>query len=407
MVANPASSARDTGMTRRIVSITGTRADYGPTEAVYRALSEDAAFDLHLVVTGMHLLPEFKSSLERVRADKFGKLHEIPMMGTEDTGKAMAQSIANGISGISGLFEKIRPDITLVYGDRSEMLSGAIAAVHMNIPLVHLSGGDFSGTIDDSVRNAISKFAHFHLTNCAASSERLRALGESSDRIVEVGEPGLDLLRTMEFEPLSELAKALHLPKDEPFLLATLHPVTDEADAAAAQMRTALEALKEVGLPTVFTYPNTDHGGRAMMEVLESWRGQPFLRIEANLGSRRYLSLMRHAAAVVGNSSSGIFEAPSFKIPAVNIGSRQHGRFRANNVVDAPFDRGAIVKAIRFVLEDAAFRKELAECKNPYGDGKTAERVIDILSRLKLNADLIAKWRSPGGNFLAASSRGV
>lgn len=372
-------------------------------ESVHRALSESAAFDFHLVVTGMHLLPEFKSSLERTRADKFGKLHEVSMLEAEDTGRAMAQSVGRGILGIADLFEKLRPDIALVYGDRSEMLSAAIAAAHMNVPLVHLSGGDFSGTIDDSVRNAISKFAHFHLTNCAASSERLHALGESSDRIVEVGEPGLDLLRTMEFEPLAELAAVFNLPAGKPFLIATLHPVTDEPDEARAQMRTTLEALEEIGLPVIFTYPNTDHGGRAMLEVLESWRGKPFLRIEANLGSRRYLSLMRHAAAVVGNSSSGIFEAPSFKTPVVNIGSRQHGRFRANNVVDAPFDRAEIVKVIRFVMGDAAFRKTLADCKNPYGDGKTAGRVVDILSRLKLNADLIAKWRFPGGDFLAAS----
>lgn len=376
-------------------------------EAVHRALSANADFDFHLVVTGMHLLPEFKSSLDRARADKFGELHEVPMLDTEDTGKAMAQSVAKGIAGMSELFEKLRPDMALVYGDRSEMLAAAIAAAHMNISLIHLSGGDFSGTIDDSVRNAISKFAHFHLTNCAASSERLRALGESSDRIVEVGEPGLDLLRTMQFEPLPELVKALDLPAGKPFLLATLHPVTDEPEAAGAQMKTTLEALKDIGLATVFTYPNTDHGGRAMLEVLESWRGQPFLRVEANLGSRRYLSLMRHAVAVVGNSSSGIFEAPSFKVPVVNLGSRQHGRFRANNVVDAPFDRAAIVKTIHFVLEDTAFRKSLADCKNPYGDGHAAERVIDILSRLKLGPDLIAKWKTPDGNFLAASSRGV
>jgi UDP-N-acetylglucosamine 2-epimerase (non-hydrolysing)/GDP/UDP-N,N'-diacetylbacillosamine 2-epimerase (hydrolysing) len=329
------------------------------------------------------------------------------MLDEQETGKAMAQSVARGIVGMSELFEELRPDIALVYGDRSEMLAAAIAAAHMNVPLVHLSGGDFSGTIDDSVRNAISKFAHFHLTNCAASSERLRSLGEASDRILEVGEPGLDLLRTMDFEPLKELAKDFDFSAEKPFLLATLHPVTDEPEAAASQMRTTLEALKEIGLTTIFTYPNTDHGGRAMLEVLETWRSQPFLRIEANLGSRRYLSLMRHAAAVVGNSSSGIFEAPSFKVPVVNLGSRQHGRFRANNVVDAPFDRAAIVKTIRFALEDAAFRKSLADCKNPYGDGHAAERVIDILSRLKLGPDLIAKWKAPDGNFLVAAPRGV
>jgi UDP-N-acetylglucosamine 2-epimerase (non-hydrolysing)/GDP/UDP-N,N'-diacetylbacillosamine 2-epimerase (hydrolysing) len=394
-------------MKRRIVSITGTRADYGPMEAVHRALSMNAAFDFHLIVTGMHLLPAFQSSLERARADAFGALHEVPMLGTEDTGRAMAQSIGKGIFGISDLFETLQPDIALVYGDRSEMFSAAIAATHMNIPLVHLSGGDVSGTIDDSVRNAISKLAHFHLPNCQVSAERLVALGESKDRIVTVGEPGLDLLRTMEYEPLADLMRALCLPIDKPFLIATVHPVTDEPEAARAQMKTTLEALEEIGLPVVFTYPNTDHGGRAMVEVLESWRGRPFLRIEASLGSRRYLSLMKHAAAMVGNSSSGIFEAPSFKVPVVNLGSRQHGRVRANNVIDAPFECDEIVRAIRFVLEDIDFRKALSHCENPYGDGGAAERVADILARLRLEPDLIAKWLPPCGDFLAASSRDV
>jgi UDP-N-acetylglucosamine 2-epimerase (non-hydrolysing)/GDP/UDP-N,N'-diacetylbacillosamine 2-epimerase (hydrolysing) len=172
-------------------------------------------------------------------------------------------------------------------------------------------------------------------------------------------------------------------------------------------MRTTLEALEEVGLKTVFTYPNTDHGGRAMREMLESWRGKSFLRIEPDLGSQRYLSLLHSAATVVGNSSSGILEAPSFKLPAVNIGSRQHGRFRANNVIDAPFERAAIVNTIRFVLNDSAFRVALANCENPYGDGNTAARVVDILLRLKLGPELIAKWRLSAGPFLAASVDGV
>jgi GDP/UDP-N,N'-diacetylbacillosamine 2-epimerase (hydrolysing) len=394
-------------MARRIVSITGSRADYGLMEPVHRAIASNDAFELDLIVTGMHLLPEFASSLARVRTDKFGKLHEISMPLAEDSGAAMARSIAHALLGIADLVGKIRPDILLLQGDRGEMLTGAIAAAHMNVAIVHMSGGDFSGSIDDSVRNAISKFAHFHLTNCAASTQRLIAMGESAERIVEVGEPGLDLLRTIEFVPLSDLAASLDLPAGKPFLIATLHPVTDEAEQAAAQMRTTLEALEEAGLTAVFTYPNTDHGGRAMRDMLESWRGKSFLRIEPDLGSQRYLSLLRNAAAVVGNSSSGIVDAPSFKVPAVNIGSRQHGRFRANNVVDAPFERGAIVKAIRFVLNDAAFRGRLAHCENPYGDGKTAARVVDILLRLKLDADLIAKWRSPAGEFLTAAADAV
>jgi UDP-N-acetylglucosamine 2-epimerase (non-hydrolysing)/GDP/UDP-N,N'-diacetylbacillosamine 2-epimerase (hydrolysing) len=383
-----------------VVSITGTRADYGLMEPVHRAIAADWALELHLIVTAMHFLPAFASSLAEVREHRIGTLHELQTMTGGDSAEDMAASVGRAVVGMSRTLAEIKPDIVLLQGDRGEMLAGAIAAAHMNIPLVHMSGGDVSGSVDDSVRNAISKLASFHLTNCAASTERLVAVGEFRSRIVEVGEPGLDQLFDTDFVPLETLAAELDLPPGEKFLIATLHPVTDGADQAAAQMGTLLEALEELGLVTVFTYPNTDAGGRSMCRILESWRGKTFVRIIPNLGSRRYLSLLRHAAAVVGNSSSGLYEAPTLKIPAVNIGSRQTGRLRADNVVNVDFDRGAIVKAIRFVLDDCDFRARLAECRSPYGDGHAAERTVDIIKRLRLGNALTAKWLPNCGPFL-------
>jgi UDP-N-acetylglucosamine 2-epimerase (non-hydrolysing)/GDP/UDP-N,N'-diacetylbacillosamine 2-epimerase (hydrolysing) len=273
------------------------------------------------------------------------------------------------------------------------MLAGAIAAAHMNIPLIHMSGGDVSGSIDDSVRNAISKLAHLHLTNCAQSSERLVLMGEAPERIITVGEPGLDQLLTAKQLALGVLQAELDLPTGRDFLVATVHPVTDEADAAADQMRIVLEALEDLGMPTVFTYPNSDAGGAAMREVLESWRDRDFLRLAPSLGSERYLSLVRHAAAVVGNSSSGIYDTPSLKVPAVNIGSRQTGRMRGSNVVDSGFDRDQIVQAVRYVLQDTKFRADLATCRNPFGDGHAAERTVQALKALRLGSALTAKWK--------------
>ena len=299
--------------------------------------------------------------------------------------------------------DQIKPDIALLQGDRGEMLAAAIAAAHMNVPIVHMSGGDVSGSVDDAVRNAISKLASFHLTNCAQSTDRLAAIGEARARIREVGEPGLDQLLHTDFLPLQTLTTEFDLPTDQKFLIATLHPVTDEADQAAQQMQTLLDALEEVGLVTVFTYPNADAGGGVMREVLEAARDSAILRIVPNLGSRRYLSLLRHAAAVVGNSSSGLFDTPILKIPAVNIGSRQTGRTRAENVVDVVFDKTAIVKTIRFVLQDFAYRAKLAQCRSPYGDGHATERTLDVLKRLILSRALVAKWRNSVGPFLAAT----
>ena len=390
-------------MTRQVVSITGSRADYGLMEPVHRGITADPAFELHLIVTAMHFLPAFASSLMQVRAHRIGTLHELKTMADDDSAEAMAASVGRAIIGISRILAEIKPDIVLLQGDRGEMLAGAIAAAHMNIPIVHMSGGDRSGSIDDSIRNAISKLAHFHLTSCDASTKRLTEMGEAPERIMEVGDPGIDQLRRMNFVPLETLAAELGL-SSEKFLLATLHPVTDEADRAAVQMQTLLDALEEIGLVTVFTHPNADAGGGAMRDVLEAARGKPFLRIAPNLGSQRYLSLLRHAAAVVGNSSSGLYDTPTLKIPAINIGSRQTRRVRAENVVDADFDKAAIVKAIRFVLDDPGYRAGLKQCRNPYGDGRATERTIDVLKRLELGHSLVAKWRNSTGPFLTAAS---
>jgi UDP-hydrolysing UDP-N-acetyl-D-glucosamine 2-epimerase len=372
-------------------------------EPVHRGIAADLAFELHLVVTGMHFLPAFASSLAEVRNDRLGTLHELQTVCGGDSGSAMAVSVGHMVIGLSHLLDQIKPDIVLLQGDRGEMLAAAIAAAHLNIPIVHMSGGDVSGSIDDAVRNAISKLASFHLTNCAQSTDRLTAMGESRTRVSEVGEPGLDQLLRTDFVSLQTLAAEFDLPANQEFLIATLHPVTDEADQAAEQMKTLLDSLQEVGLVTVVTYPNADAGGAAMREVLETARDNPILRIVPNLGSRRYLSLLRHAAALVGNSSSGLFDTPPLKVPAVNIGPRQTGRARGENVIDVDFDKTAIVKTIRFVLQDPAYRATLAQCRNPYGDGHATERTLDILKRLILCPALPAKWRNTVGPFLAAA----
>jgi len=392
---------------RRICSITGSRADYGLMQPVYRAIAADPALTLEIIVTGMHFLPEFAASLSEVRSDRFSTLHELPETYPGDDGKAMAAAIGQRIEVIATTLDRIRPDILLLQGDRGEMLAGAIAAAHMNIAIVHMSGGDVSGTIDDSVRNALSKFAHFHLTNSAPSTQRLLAMGEAPARILEVGEPGLDQLLQIESVSRATLEAQFDLPADKPYLVATLHPVTDEAHLARSQMRTLLEALNAAGLIVVFTHPNSDAGGREMREELEGWRGKPFLRIVPHAGSAVYLSLVRHAAAVVGNSSSGLFDTPTLKVPAVNLGSRQTGRLRASNVIDAPLDRAAIIAAIGRVLNDSAFRKTLEDCRNPFGDGHASERTVAVLKALRLNPALIAKWQPTAEPYLTSPVAGV
>ena len=374
---------------------------------VFRGIVDRADLTLDMIVTGMHLLPEFKSSLDKIRKDNLCRSHFASITLGEDSSQAMAQSFGLAVFSFSSILRDVAPDIVLLQGDRGEMLATAIAAAHMNIPLVHMSGGDYSGSIDDSIRNAISMFSHIHLTTCRLSSERLLAMGESPNRLFEVGEPGLDVIKNMEFVPSEALAQELSLDLSKPIILATQHSVTTEADQAAWQMAQTLQALVELDFQCVFTYPNSDAGGRQMTGVLESYRQNKFIRIVPNLGSEKYLSLMRIASVMVGNSSSGIVESPSFKIPVVNIGTRQHGRLRSTNVVDVPYDKDEIVLAVRYVLENADFRTRLRDCINPYGDGTAADKTVEILERLLITPALLAKWMKSGETFLSETPLGV
>lgn len=372
---------------RRVVSITGTRADYGLMRSVHTGIMACDELELVLLVTGMHLLPRFELGMKEIQASGYPFL----LVAQSGSGKSMSEAIGYQLLGLSEALNELKPDVVLLQGDRGEMLAAAIAAVHLNIPIVHMSGGDRSGTIDESLRAAVSKLAHLHLTTCDDSSRNLAAMGESTDRIFTVGEPALDSIFESAAAGESSLAE-VGLDITRPYILATQHPVTTEASAAADQMRVTLCALERVGLPTVFTHPNSDIGGQEMVDVLESYRDRPWLKIVPTLGANRFLAALKHAAVLVGNSSSGIIEAPSFGTPVVNIGTRQYARVRAANVIDVDHDEIAIRAAIQHARFDKEFRERLAGCTNPYGDGRAAERTVSILRRLNLSPELVAKW---------------
>lgn len=379
-------------MSRRVLAVTGTRAEYGAMRPVFRRLAASAHLRLELIVTGMHLAPHFAASLAEIEQDDLCPRHIVPIFAAEGSAVAMVSALGQWLSAFAQIYREVRPDLLLVQGDRGEMLAAAAAAAHMNIPVVHMSGGDVSGSIDDSIRKAITSFAHVHLTTCADSSARVVAMGESPARVFEVGEPVLDVIRT--FEPIRwpRLCEELGLDPQRPLVLATQHSVTTEADRAGDQVRATLTALSYAGLQAVFTYPNTDAGYEAIVDALLNFQPRDFLHVIPHLGSQRYLSLMGCAAVLVGNSSSGILEAASFRLPVVNVGSRQHARTRACNVIDVECDPEAIRTAIARALYDPAFRAGLSDCVNPYGDGHCAERTVDIISRLRLDATFTAKW---------------
>lgn len=387
-------------MKRRVLAVTGSRAEYGSMRPVFRAITHSCELDLHLLVTGMHLVPQFRASLDEIKADAYGTRHMLAVFPEDGSAAAMSRALGRAIEGITDVLARVEPHIVLVQGDRGEMLAAAAAAAHLDIPVVHMSGGDRTGSIDDSIRNAITSFAHVHLTTCEQSSARLVAMGEAPARVFQVGEPTLDVILALEPLPWPALCEELDLISDAPVVLATQHPVTTEAADAGAQVTETLAALEQIGLQTVFTYPNTDSGYEDIVAALQSWQSRDWLRVVPHLGSVRYLSLMRGASMLVGNSSSGILEAASFAVPVINIGTRQHGRTRACNVIDAGYDRREIHAAMEYALGNAQFRSALADCRNPYGDGRCAERTVDILVRLRSEPPITAKWLDRGEPFI-------
>jgi GDP/UDP-N,N'-diacetylbacillosamine 2-epimerase (hydrolysing) len=378
-------------VTRRIAYITGTRADYGLFSEPLRRIREHPALELGLIVTGMHLEPRFGDTVKEIEAAGMPIVGRVRNLLPGDRGSDQARSIGNAVLGITDALEEFRPDVVIVLGDRGEMLAGAIAAIHLNIAVAHVHGGEVSGTVDELVRHAISKLSHVHFAATQEAADRLERMGELAANIHVVGASGLDYLSRFDPVPDAEIEVELGIDPSQPFVMFTQHPVTAEMDQAGRQMETSLQALEGAGILVVATYPNSDAGGRAMIEVLEGWRDRRWLRIVPSLGHRRFASLLKKTAAMVGNSSSGIIEAPFFGVPVVNIGSRQAGRLRAENVIDTSYDSGAIKAAIDCALHDEAFIARARGSKNPYGDGRAGERIVEVLATMEIGPQLTMK----------------
>jgi GDP/UDP-N,N'-diacetylbacillosamine 2-epimerase (hydrolysing) len=351
----------------RLVYLTGSRADYAPMRPVLRKLAAERWVDLSILVTGMHLLPRFGRTDRLIVRDGHPVAARVRLPGRGDSAGSMGRDMGAAIAGITTALERLRPGALFVHGDRDEALAGAIAARHLSIPVVDFGGGDVSGSIDDANRNATSHFATLHLAGTHAAVARLRTLGADPDSIKYVGEPGLDYL----------IARRRHRPaRVAPFILLSQHPVVGEP-GADQQLRATIAALERVGLPVVASYPNSDAGGRGMIRELDrAAKRHPSWRVMASAPSAdAYYDLLLSAAVMVGNSSAALIEAPSAGLPAVNIGSRQHGRRRARNVVDAGYGTAAIEAAVRRQVRVAAARRGRPYA-NPYGDGRAADRVV-------------------------------
>jgi UDP-hydrolysing UDP-N-acetyl-D-glucosamine 2-epimerase len=390
---------------KRIIAVfTGNRAEYGLQFPILRAIDNHPDLDYRLIVSGAHLDSNFGNTLEEIRNDGFRIDSEIKI--TMDAGSlfSTAQAIGSGVVEISKALADIRPDMMVVYADRFEGLAAVIAASQMNIPTAHIEGGDLTegGALDDSVRHAMTKLSHLHFTTNQQASNRILAMGEEDWRVHTVGFPAIDLISEGRFAGPEEVSQSLAIDLARPVVLFTQHSVTTEFDQAAAQLAPSLEAIEDLaqlGVQVILTYPNNDAGGRQIIEALEAFsiRKLPNTQLHRSLGRHLYhgvLALANNAelkVACVGNSSSGLKETPAFGCPTVNIGSRQDGRLRGANVIDAGYDREAIVKATQKCLFDAEFRDLCRRAENPYWLGDAGPKIAAVLASTALDANLLRK----------------
>lgn len=375
---------------RKILYISGTRADYGLIRETLFAIKKHPKLEVELAVTGMHLMPEFGRTIDEIKKDNF-KVHKIEAVYKRDNKESMANFIGEFVSKLAKAIQRIKPDIILVQGDRAEMLAGATVGAYLTIPVAHSHGGDITSTVDEFARHAITKLSHIHFPATKKSAERIIKMGEDKWRVFIVGAPGLDSVLSGKLFSKKDITKKYKLNLSEPVLLVLQHPITTEIKEASHQMQQTMEAIKELKNQTIVIYPNADAGGRKMIKVIEKYRKYPFIQIYKNVFHKDYLSLMKVISVMVGNSSSGIIETPSFDLPAVNIGQRQQGRERVKNIIDINYNKEQIKKAIEKALYDKKFREKAKRCRNPYGDGKTGPRIARILSKIKIDKKLLQK----------------
>jgi len=392
-------------MKKRIIAIfTGNRAEYGLQHPILKAVDEHPDLDYKLLVSGAHLDRNFGRTLDEIEKDGFHIDAEIKIDMDAESLYATAQAIGSGVLSISNVLAELKPDIMVVYADRFEGFAAVVASSQMNIPTAHIEGGDLTegGALDDSVRHAMSKLSHVHFTTNEQASNRILAMGEEPWRVHTVGFPAIDLVSEGNFATPEEIIEKLGLDLNKPVVLFTQHSVTTEFDGAATQIAPSLDAMAKLadeGVQIICTYPNNDAGGQAIIAELVKLdeRNLPGIQLHRSLGRYLYHGVLalaenkKHKVACVGNSSSGIKETPVFGCPTVNIGSRQDGRLRGQNVVDVDYNARDIVSVIKKCFDDDGFRNQCKDTENPYYLGDAGKKIADVLATVPLDQKLIRK----------------
>ena len=368
-------------MSRKICVVTGTRAEYGLLRWVMEGIRQAPCLKLQIIVTGMHLSPEFGLTYQEIEKDGFSIDRKIEMLLSSDTPSGLAKSMGLGLVSFGDALQQLQPDIMLILGDRFELFSAVAAAMVARIPVAHLHGGESTvGAFDEAIRHSITKMSHLHFVAAEEYRKRVVQLGEHPDRVFLVGGLGIDNIGKLDLMNRPELEKSLEFRLGEKNLLITFHPVTLEDETSAMQMTellAALDALEDTRL--IFTMPNADTDGRVLIDAIEQFvTKHPNARSYTSLGQLRYLSCVRHVDGVVGNSSSGLLEVPSFAKGTINIGDRQRGRLKAKSVIDCGPERESITAALQ-KLYSKEFQLALGTVQNPYGEGGASKKIVEIL----------------------------
>ena len=378
---------------KKICVITGTRAEYGIFHLILKKITESKKLQLHLLVTGTHLLEHLGSTMNQIEDDGFKIDGIIPMYDQhENKDSYFGRALGRAIIGFTDELIKSKPDLLLVLGDRYEPLAAVLAASTLSIPIAHIHGGDnvFKGQIDEQIRHSITKFSHIHFPATKISSERIRLLGEEEWRIHMVGSPSIDMIYQEKFLKKEDLCRKLGLALTEKIIICIYHSYIFESEKAGEYMNTILRVLEELDFQTVIVYPNNDPGSDLIIKEINIKEKIQKFKIFKNLERIDYLSLLNNADLLIGNSSSGLIESPIFKLPVLNIGNRNKGRESAENVINIINDYNEIKKAIDMAFSEE-FQENCQKVMNPYGDGKASERIIKVLEELEINKELLIK----------------
>ncbi len=374
---------------RKICVYTSTRADYGLLKPVLRRIQDSDVLELQLIVSGTHLLERFGKTKDQIIEDGFQIEKEIKLEIPEEKTSKMVNSIGKGILRINESIQDLKPNISLVLGDRYEILSFAIASSYNKIPLGHIHGGDKTqGGFDEYTRHAVTKIAHLHFPATKESAERIKKMGEDPDKIFNVGSTSVDTIKNTDIESEGEIREKFDIPKGKDLFLFVQHPVSTSPESSVEEFEETLKALNKFSGKKIGIYPNMDPGGTQIIEKIEE---EDSIDWYENITFEEYLGILSIADVMIGNSSSGIIEAPYFNLPAVNIGPRQKNRTQSNNVIDVDYEANEIEQGIEKALKNQDFNERIQNSKHPYGDGSASKKIVQNLKEIEINDELLNK----------------